>query len=167
VFSPSHTTPGVLCAAALRGGKQQQQPQAQIMTEINGAAVFLDIEKAFDTTWHHGLLYKLSKLKYSANVIKLLGSFLSQRKFRVPVEGEMSTPREMQAGVPQVSVLSPTLFMLYINPFPSGVKIYPTLLPYQSVSDVEFISHVFVSRFSVYISIILPSLAVYNIPTNS
>jgi hypothetical protein len=35
--------------------------------------------------------------------------FLSQRKFRVSVEGEMSPPRVMQAGVPQGSVLSPTL----------------------------------------------------------
>jgi hypothetical protein len=80
--------------------------------KMSTAAVFLDIEKAFDTTWHHGLLYKLSKLEFSTNVIKLLGSFLSQRKFRVSVEGEMSTPREMQAGVPQGSVLSPTLFNL-------------------------------------------------------
>jgi hypothetical protein len=30
----------------------------------------------------------------------------------------MSTPREMQAGVPQVSVLFPTLFNLYINDAP-------------------------------------------------
>jgi retron-type reverse transcriptase len=82
------------------------------------AAVFLDIEKAFHTTWHPGLLYKLSKLEFSANVIKLLGSFLSKRQFRVSVEGEMSTPREMQAGVPQGSVLSPTLFNLYINDSP-------------------------------------------------
>jgi hypothetical protein len=29
--------------------------------KMSPAAVFLDIEKAFDTTWHHGLLYKLSK----------------------------------------------------------------------------------------------------------
>jgi hypothetical protein len=49
---------------------------------------------------------------------KLIGSFLSQRKFRVSAEGEMSTPREMQAGVPQGSVLSPTLFNLYINDAP-------------------------------------------------
>jgi hypothetical protein len=89
------------------------------------AAVFLDIEKAFDTTWHSGLLHKLSKLEFSTNVIKLLGSFLSQRKFRVSVEGEMSTPREMQAGVPQGSVLSPTLFNMYINDAPQthGVQL--------------------------------------------
>jgi hypothetical protein len=31
---------------------------------MSTAAVFLDIEKAFDTTWHPGLLYKLSKLHF-------------------------------------------------------------------------------------------------------
>jgi hypothetical protein len=77
---------------------------------MSTAAVFLDIEKAFDTTWHPGLLYKLSKLHFSNSLIKLIRSFLSNRKFRVSVEGEMSTPREIQARVPQGSVLSPTLY---------------------------------------------------------
>jgi retron-type reverse transcriptase len=90
---------------------------------MSTAAVFLDIEKAFDTTWHPGLLYKLSKLEFSINLIKLISSFLSQRKFKVSVEGEISSPREMQAGVPQVSVLSPILYNIYINDTPqtSGV----------------------------------------------
>jgi hypothetical protein len=70
------------------------------------AAVFLGIENAFDTTWHLGLLYKLSNY--------LISSFLSQRKFRALVEGEMSTPRDIQAGVSQGSVLSPTLYIIYI-----------------------------------------------------
>jgi hypothetical protein len=48
-------------------------------------------------------------------LIKLIGYFISERKFRVSVKGEVSTPREMQAGVPHGSVLSPTLFNLYIN----------------------------------------------------
>jgi hypothetical protein len=82
---------------------------------MSTAAVFLDIEKGFDTTWHSGLLYKLSKLQLLTNLIKLISSFLSERNFRVSVEGEMSTPSYMQAGVPQGSVLSPTLYNLYIN----------------------------------------------------
>jgi hypothetical protein len=76
---------------------------------IYTAAVFLDIEKSFDTTWNPGLLYKLSKLNSSIRIIKLISSFLLQQKFRVSAEGEMSTPRCMQAGVPQGSDLSPTL----------------------------------------------------------
>jgi hypothetical protein len=35
------------------------------------AAVFLDVEKAFDTTWHLGLLYELSTLQFSISLIKL------------------------------------------------------------------------------------------------
>jgi hypothetical protein len=89
--------------------------------KMSTAAVFLDIGKAFSTTWHLGLLYKLSKLEFSANLIKLLGSFPSQRKFRVSVEGELSTQRVIQAGVRQSSVLSPIFFNMYINYAPKHV----------------------------------------------
>jgi hypothetical protein len=82
------------------------------------AAVFYDNEKAFDTTWHSGSLYKLSKLEFSTSLVTLSSSFLSQRKFIVSIEGEMFTPREMRAGVPQVSVLSHTLYNMYINDVP-------------------------------------------------
>jgi hypothetical protein len=83
--------------------------------KLSTAVLLLDIERAVYTTWYTGLLYKLSKLEFSTRLIKLIGFFLSQRKFSVSVEGEMSKPREMQAGVPQGSVLSPTVFNMYIN----------------------------------------------------
>jgi hypothetical protein len=82
---------------------------------MSTAAVFFDIKNAFDTTCYPGLLYKLSILKFSNNLIKRISSFLSKRKFIVSVEGKMSTPSYTQAGVPQGSVLSPTLYNLYIN----------------------------------------------------
>jgi histone deacetylase complex regulatory component SIN3 len=85
---------------------------------MSTAAVFLDIKKAFDKIWHLGLLYKLSELKFFTSLIKLINCFLSQRKFRVSVAGELSTPREIQAGVPQGPVLSPTLYSPYINDTP-------------------------------------------------
>jgi hypothetical protein len=59
------------------------------------AAVFLNIEKAFDTMWHSGLLYKLSELEFCASVNKLIPSFLINRKIKMSVEGELSTPREI------------------------------------------------------------------------
>jgi hypothetical protein len=48
---------------------------------MSTAAVFLDIEKAFDTTWHPGLLYKLSELQFSTSLVKLIAFFLTNRKF--------------------------------------------------------------------------------------
>jgi hypothetical protein len=74
--------------------------------------MLLDIGKAFDTTWQPGLLHKLPELKFSISLIKL-----SQRKFRVSVESEVSTPRDTQAEVPQGSVLSPTLYNTYCHVF--------------------------------------------------
>jgi hypothetical protein len=78
-------------------------------------ALFLDIKKAFDTAWHPGFSYKLSQFQFSASISRLISPFLSDRKFRVSVEAEMSTPQEIQAGILRCSILSPTLYNLYIN----------------------------------------------------
>ena len=68
----------------------------KINNKMFTAAVFFGIEKAFNTTRHSGLLYKLSKFKFSNSLNKPNCSFLSKRKIRVSIEGEMSTPREKQ-----------------------------------------------------------------------
>jgi hypothetical protein len=82
------------------------------------AAVFVDIEKAFDTTWHRSLLYELSELYFSVSTIKLIISLLSNRTFMVTTEGEMSIPREMKAGLSQGSVLATTMYSLYMYDTP-------------------------------------------------
>jgi hypothetical protein len=64
-------------------------------SNISTDAVFLDTEKVFDTTWHLGLLDKLSNLKLSIGLIKLIGAFLSQRKLRLSFEDEISTPGDI------------------------------------------------------------------------
>jgi hypothetical protein len=94
---------------------------------MSTAAVFLDIEKAFDTTWHSNLLFKLSKFEFSTRLIQLISSFHSECKFRASVEGEMSMPREMQAGVPQGSVLCPTLYNVYVNDPPQTQGVHLAL----------------------------------------
>ena len=41
-------------------------------------AVFIDIEKAFDSVWHSGLLFKLDKQKIPPYLGKLLSSYLKE-----------------------------------------------------------------------------------------
>jgi hypothetical protein len=94
---------------------------------MSTAAVFLDIEKAFDTTWHPGLLYKLSEFYFSTSIIKLICSFLPNKKFIIMVEGELSTPRNIQVEVPQASVLSSVVFSLYIDDTPQTPGVYLAL----------------------------------------
>ena len=76
--------------------------------------VFLDISKAFDKVWHKGLLYKLESLGVRDPVLKWIKSYLTGRKQRVIIDGQSSDWREIEAGVPQGSVLGPLLFLFIL-----------------------------------------------------
>ncbi|GFX78899.1 RNA-directed DNA polymerase from mobile element jockey [Trichonephila clavipes] len=77
------------------------------------AAVFLDIQKAFDRVWHTGLLFKLITYKIPPQIILLLNSYISDRTFSVKINRTYS--QEKSAGIAQGSILDPVLFNLYVN----------------------------------------------------
>ncbi|GFW59949.1 probable RNA-directed DNA polymerase from transposon X-element [Trichonephila clavipes] len=79
------------------------------------AAVFLDIQKAFDRVWHTGLLFKLIMYKMPPPLILLLKSYISDRSFTVKINRTFSQVRPAKAGVAQGSILGPVLFNLYVN----------------------------------------------------
>lgn len=78
---------------------------------------FLDIAKAFDSTWHNGILYKLMKPPFNVTgrCWYWIQAFLSDRMIRVVHDGLTADWCPITAGVPQGSVLAPFLFLIFIN----------------------------------------------------
>ena len=77
--------------------------------------ISLDISKAFDRVWHKGLLAKLPMFGLHHTLITWISSFLSDRSIAIRVDGYLSKPHSINSGVPQGSVISPVLFILFIN----------------------------------------------------
>ena len=77
--------------------------------------ISLDISKAFDRVWHKGLLAKLPMFGRHHTLINWIGSFLSERLIAARVDGFLSNLHSINAGVSQGSVISPVLFILFID----------------------------------------------------
>ena len=77
--------------------------------------VLLDFSKAYDTVWRERLLVSMIEDGVPMTMIRWLRSFFENRQARVKFNGKMSNSRKMKQGLPQGSVLSPILFLFYIN----------------------------------------------------
>ena len=89
-------------------------------------ATWIDLQKAFDKVWTDGLLVKAQRCGVGGRMYKWITSFLHNRKARVTVDGKLSRKFLLQHGVPQGGVISPTLFLIFIDDLikklPKGIK---------------------------------------------
>ena len=84
-------------------------------------ACIMDFSKAFDKVNHQKLVTKLQDRGICYQICSWIEDFLCDRSQQVAVEGKLSGTAEVTSGVPQGSVVGPTLFLFYIDDLPHGL----------------------------------------------
>ncbi|OOZ31277.1 hypothetical protein BOW35_12890 [Solemya velum gill symbiont] len=79
----------------------------------HAVTIFFDLEKAYDTTWKYGILKDLHKLGFRGRLPLFILNFLQDRTFQVRIGSTLSDTFQQEMGVPQGSVLSVTLLMIF------------------------------------------------------
>ncbi len=96
----------------------------RIIVEMDKMNIFLDFSKAFNTLDHKILFDKFEHYGVNGISLRLIESYLTNRKQYVEIDGSNSDMLSLTTSVPQGSILGPLLFIIYINGIAKATKLF-------------------------------------------
>ena len=114
-----------------------QQYDKKVQTDM----ILLDFSKAFDKVPHIKLIQILKAFKIHKDVVKWIESLLQTRTQQTVVDNHFSQKLKVISGVPQGSVLAPSLFNVYINGLLNKINDIEDVVVLAFADDVKLISH--------------------------
>ena len=84
--------------------------------------LYFDFAKVFDSVPHNCLISKLQRVGISGKLLAWVRNFLVGRKQKVVLNNHESEWSSVLSGVPQGSVLGPSLLNIYVSDMPSIVN---------------------------------------------
>ena len=78
-------------------------------------ATFIDLSKAFDSLQYNRLFKKMEYMGFTKESTNWFRNYLTDRQQCVEVKDTLSDWNAVKLGVPQVSILGPILFLIYVN----------------------------------------------------
>ena len=94
-------------------------PTANIYHGLIDGVIFIDLKKAFGTIDHKILLWPLASYSIEQRALQWFESYQSDHQQKCLVDGELSGAQAVICGVPQGSLVSLLLFLIYINDSPN------------------------------------------------
>jgi len=138
-------THNILCPQQ-HGFRSKHSCETQLIGHQTDVIV-MDFSEAFDKVDHHKLVHELKHMCENPYIARCIKDFLHNRSQQVLVENKVSHSLPVLSGVPQCSVVGPSLFLAYINDLPGSVRSRVSLFADDTIVYLTIKSHVSVQNF--------------------